>query len=121
MADQSGDILGPFSQGGHLYRKYVQPIEEIGPKDAVRDCALQIPIGCGHHPHVRRDRLRPANPVEFAFLDYPQEGNLRLSGQLADFVQEYRAAFRQFKSALAALHRSRESASLMAEKFGSNQ
>jgi len=67
------------------------------------------------------DRLRPANPVEFAFLDYPQEGNLRLSGQLADFVQEYRAAFRQFKAALAALHRSRESTSLMAEKFGSNQ
>src|SRR5258708_36630966 len=121
MADQFGDILGPFSQGRHLYRKYVQPIEQIRPKDAVRDCALEFPVGWGHHAPVGRDRLRPANAVEFAFLDYPQERNLRLSGQLADFVQKYRAAFRQFKAALAALHRSRESASLMAEKFGSNQ
>jgi len=83
---------------------------------------LQIPIGCSHHPHVRRDRLRPANPVEFAFLDYPQERNLRLSGAVRRFrPKNIVPPSAQFKAALAALHRSRESASLMAEKFGSNQ
>jgi hypothetical protein len=43
------------------------------------------------------------NAVEFPLLQYAQERNLRLRRQLANFIQEDGASFRQLKPAQAPL------------------
>ena len=45
-----------------------------------------------HEAHVHLQRLRAAEPLELALLQQPQQLHLHVRGDVADLVQEERAA-----------------------------
>ena len=49
-------------------------------------------MGRGQNPHVHRNRLRAADPLERHFLKHAQQLGLDLQVDVADFVEEQRAA-----------------------------
>jgi hypothetical protein len=48
----------------------------------------------GDQPHVRLQRLGAAQPLVLALLQHAQQLHLRREVDVADFVEEQRAAFR---------------------------
>ena len=62
-----------------------------------------------------------ADAFQFAFLQHAQQLGLERGGDLADLVEEYRAAFGLFEASLALRHRAGECAFLMAEQFAFQQ
>ena len=63
----------------------------------------------------------PPRRVILPLLDDPQQFELDVGAQVADFVQEDGAALGQFEAALLALHGPGEGAPFMAEKFALHQ
>ena len=82
---------------------------------------FQIAIRCCYYADIDFNGLRAADAFEFTFLQDPQECNLSVQRQLADFVEENGSSVRQFKSTDAALHRPGEGALFVAKEFGRNQ
>src|SRR5712664_1376569 len=118
---QQQNVVLPFAKRGNLDREYVQPVVEVRAKCPVCNGGLQIAISCRNYADIDLDRLRAADTFEFTFLQHPQECNLSVQRQLADFVQENGSSARQFKSTEPALHRPGERALFVAKEFGRNQ
>src|SRR5882762_5908779 len=78
-------------------------------------------MGRRDHPHVGADRLVAADPLELTLLQDPQERDLRLGWEIADFIEKNRAAFGEFEPPQALVYRSRERSPLVAEQFGCDQ
>ena len=49
---------------------------------------FQIAISCRYYADIDFNRLRAADAFEFTFLQHPQECNLSVQRQPADFVEE---------------------------------
>ena len=62
-----------------------------------------------------------AHPLEFPLLQYPQERDLRFHREIANFIQEERAAVSGFKPSHTPLQCAGESSFLVPEKLGSDQ
>ena len=92
MTDEFRDIVLPGPQRRHFDREDAQTIEEIETKPAVGDVLLQIPIGRSQHPDVHAPRRILADALELALLQDAQELRLQIRGNLADLVEEQRAA-----------------------------
>ena len=78
---------------------------------------FDVLVGRGNHAHIRANRLRAAEPLEFARLEHAQQLDLRREVDLADLVEEQRAAFGQLEAALLGRVRARERAFLVAEQL----
>jgi len=79
--------------------------------------------GCGssrHQPHVDRDRLGAADPLEAPGFDEPQQLHLDLGPDLADLVEKHRAAVRRLEPAFAPLRGAGERPALVPEQFASS-
>ena len=74
----------------------------------------------GDQAHVDRLRLAPAETHHLAFLERAQQAHLQPDLEVADLVQEERAAVRQLELARARLHSGRD-ASLDAEELALEQ
>ena len=61
-------------------------------KDAVRDHLREIAVGRGDDADVDSERLLSADPLERAVLEHAQQPHLRVERQLANLVEEQRAA-----------------------------
>ena len=59
-----------------------------GEMSRLRRASFQIAIGCRYYADIDFNGLRAADSLEFAFLQHPQECNLSVLRQLADFVEE---------------------------------
>src|SRR5581483_2637832 len=93
----------------------VEAEEEVLAEPSVRDLVLELAVGRRDDPHVRAVELGAADASELARLDDPEELDLRLRGELADLVEEERAAARDLDEAEPQLARAREGALLVAE------
>src|SRR4029077_2569109 len=102
MAHQRIDVFGALAQRRQCDRKDVQPEEEVFAEAAAGDVGAQVAIGSGEDARVRAQRLAPADTLEFPFLDDAQQLGLHLERQLADFVEQYRAALRDLETAAPA-------------------
>ena len=108
--------------GGHPDREHVQPIEEIGAKGALLNHLLEILIGRGDHSHVHRRRAAAAaQSLNLLLLQRSEQFGLQFQRQVADFVQEQRAAVCGLKSSDRLRHRAGECASLVTEQFAFEQ
>ncbi len=67
--------------------------------------------------HVDLERLRRAEPLELPALQHPQQLRLHLERQLADLVEEERAAVGDLEAAERALDGAGEGALLVAEQL----
>jgi hypothetical protein len=88
------------SAGGgdrHDVQAEVQVLAEL----ALLDLAAQILPGRRDHPQVDLLGLGAADPAQLALLEHPQELGLEIERQLAEFVEEHRAARGQLEGALA--------------------
>src|SRR5207247_510978 len=74
-------------------------------------------VGGGNDPYVHLDGAISSHPLQLAFLEDAKQFGLDGGGNLADFIQENRAAMRQFKAPLAFVQRSSESSFLVAKKL----
>src|SRR6202140_4526706 len=118
---QHQNVVLPFAKRGNLDRKYGQTIVEVRAKCPACNRGFQIAISCRYYADIDFNGLRAADAFEFTFLQHPQECNLSVQRQLANFVEENGSSVRQFKSTEAALHRPGERALFVAKEFGRNQ
>ncbi len=90
--------------GGSDDRKHVEPVSTDRRGSApLPPRALQVAVGRGDHAHVDAQAARTADALELALLQHAQQLRLRLGRQLADLVEEQRAAVGQLEAATALL------------------
>src|SRR5580658_7857609 len=118
---QRQNVVLPFAKRGNLNGEYVQPVVEVRAKCPICNGDFQIAIRCRYYADVDFNGLRAADAFEFTLLQHPQECDLSVQRQLADFVEENGSSVRQFKSTEAALQRPSERALFVAKEFGRNQ
>ena len=118
VVGQQRDVAMAFAQGRQEDGDDVQAEVKVGAELALGHRHFQIAVGGGDQTDVDLDGLGAADPFELAFLQDAQQLGLEIGGNLADFVQEKRAAIGQFETTLAVGHGAGESALFMAEQFG---
>ena len=99
MGDEGGYIGPAFCQRRDVYPDDCEPPIEIGTEATLRDRSFQIDIGGGNDPDIDRDGPAAAKPLYFACFKHAEQFDLHVSGQIADFIQEERAAICGFKLA----------------------
>ena len=87
-----------LAQRGQADRHDVEPVEEVLAERALRDELLQIAVRRRDEAHVDADRLDAADALELALLQRAEELHLHLDGDLADLVEEERAAVRELEA-----------------------
>src|SRR6202453_32782 len=111
------NILPSLAKWWYLNRKNIQPVKEILPELIVADHQRQIPMGRRDEANVNMNGLVASQPLEFLFLQRPQQLWLQLQTNVVNFIQEQRAAIGNFETA-AFLHQSAgERTLLMSEQF----
>ena len=95
--------------GGSASGDDVEPVEEVlrGTGRALT-VGLEVAVGRGDQPRTStRTGLRAADALELALLQHAQQLRLQLERQLADLVEEQRAAVGQLELALLRADRRR--------------
>jgi hypothetical protein len=98
MMHQSRDVLGPGPERGDRYGEYVEPEPEIFPEPAIFDHLLEVAVGCCDDPDIHRYHLGSAHALHFPVLQHPEQSDLGLGRQLADFVEKDGTAVGPFKT-----------------------
>src|SRR6185436_17184045 len=102
-------------------RKHRQPEIQILAVLPRRHGGLQVPVRRRHHAHVDVQRRRAADALERLLLERAQDLRLQRQRQIADFIEEQRAAVRELELPRLALRRAGEGALLVAEELGLEQ
>ena len=121
MLGQPRDVLAALAQGRVFDREHAEPIEEILAETSGFDLGCQVAVGRGQHAHVDLAGLGFADPLDFLLLQDAQQFRLHRQGQLADFIEEKRAAAREFEAPGLVALRSGERAARMAEELALEQ
>ena len=108
---------GRSRSGGIVDVEDPEAVEQVLAKVAALDGFAQVAVGGGDDPDVRLQEARPAEPLELALLQHPQELRLRGQAHLADLVEEQHAARRELHLTGLGLLRARERAALVAEQL----
>ena len=121
VSDQVGNVAEPLAQRRHLDRKHVQPEVEVFAERARRHRILEPAVGGRERPDV--DMLAPlgADALDLAALEHPQQLGLGLELQVADLVEEQRAAVGQLEAPDAPIGGAGERAALVAEHLALDQ
>ena len=98
-------------------RKHVQAVIEIHSEPLLGHQRGEVLIGCGHDAHIDATGMRAAQPFEFLLLQDPQQLRLQFERNIADLIQEQRAAVRRLETAHLLRHRAREGALFMTEEL----
>ena len=107
----------PLAERRELDREDVEPVVEVLAERLLADGLEQVAVGGGDDADVDLDRRRAADPLELALLEDAEQLGLGLRGQLADLVEEERAAVGQLEPAAAPGDRAGEGALLVAEQL----
>ena len=103
----SGMSPGRSRSGGTSSGDDGEAIVEILAKAPVGDGARQIAVGGGDDAHVDLALLIAAERPHAPLLQHAQQARLQIERQVADLVEEQRAAVRLFEEAVARLRRRR--------------
>src|SRR3712207_1532347 len=114
---EQGHVLAPLAQRRHLEGDDVETVVQVLPECALAHGLFQIPVRRRDDSHVHAYRARAADALERSLLQDAQELRLKHGRQLADFVEEERAAVRDFELALLLRERARERAALVPEQL----
>ena len=98
---QQHDVRLPLAQRRREDREDREPVVQVGPERALLDEVLERPMGGGDQPDVDLDRRGAAEPLDFPLLQDAQQLHLRRGTELADLVEEERAAVGQLEAALS--------------------
>ena len=89
---QVRDLLAALAQRRHVDADDAQPVVQILAELAFGDALLEVGVGGGEHPHVDALRPRLADRHDLVLLEEAQQLRLDVERQVADFVEEQRAA-----------------------------
>src|SRR4029079_12299142 len=95
-------------------REHVEPVVQLLAELAVLDPLLEVEDGRADQPDIDLDGLRPPDALELALLQRAQELDLDLDRQVADLVEEQRAAVGELEPPRPPRHRAGEAALLVA-------
>jgi hypothetical protein len=90
-------VVAAFAQRRQRDCADLEPVVEVLAKLARAYHRGEIAMGRGHQPHVDPARRRLAEPADFSLLQDAQEIALRYRRQVADLVEEDRAAMRRLE------------------------
>ena len=92
MQRQRGNVVDTLAQRRDRHRKDIQAIVEIGSERSVFDHLHEIAVRRRDDPHVHLLGSRAAEALELALLQDAQQLGLHFRRDVADLVQEQRAA-----------------------------
>ena len=116
MLHQDRQRVPAFAQRRQRDGGDVEAEIQILPEALLRDRRLQIHIGGGDHAHIHLGRGAGAESGHLALLQHAQQLDLQSQGQVADFIQQQRAAASRLEPAAPlGTHRTRKGALFMAE------
>ena len=118
---ERADVARPIAQRRDDDRKHRQAVVEILAERLRLDHRRQIAVRGRDDPDLDVHRPLAADPDDLAVLDHAQQPDLGGERQLADFVEEQRAAVRLLEPALAARGRAGEGALLVPEQLRVDQ
>ena len=121
MPRQDEDVVAALAQRRNLDREHRQPEEQVLAELPLGHPLLEVAVGRGDDADVDVQRLGAADPLETPLLERAQDLRLQRQRQLADLVEEQRAAMRQLEPAGLARRRAGERALLVAEQLGLEQ
>ena len=117
VPDEERDVLAALAQRRDLDREHLEAVVEVGAQAPLGDGGLEVAVGGGDDAHVRLDRVRRAEALERPFLEDAQEPPLDVAREVADLVEEDRAAARDLEAPEPPLERAGEGAALVAEEL----
>ena len=97
---QPRDVFEAFLQRRQLDRIHAQAVVQVGAERALGDRGLEVAMRRRNHADIDRLRARRPDALELAFLQHAQELHLDVRRQIADLVQEDRAAVGQLEAPL---------------------
>src|SRR5439155_894805 len=117
VVGQERDVLAPLPEGWQLDRDRVDPVVQVLAELARPHRLGEVAVGRRHEPDVHATRSRRAHAKEGAGLEGAQELHLAVRRQLADLVEQERAAVCQLHEPGLGAHRAGERALLVAEEL----
>ncbi len=114
----SGMSPGRSRSDGRWIGKDREPEVEVGPESACVHLAPEIAVGGGDEPDVHRDVAVGAHAPDLPRLEHPEQLGLQVCRELADLVQEDRAAVRLLEDAQPPFGGAGERPLLVAEELG---
>ena len=110
------------AQGWHRNFHNVQPVKKVLPEFSLAYELFEILVRRGDEPHIHANLLVAAHPLERTLLaEHAQQFHLRVRVDLADLVEEQRAAVRLLEAPDSPLDRARERPALVAEQLALEQ
>src|SRR4029453_1575892 len=94
----------------------VDAVEEILAESPVPHRLLEIDVRGDNEPEVRANRLGPPDALDLAFLNRAQQLGLQVEPEIADFVEEERAARGELELSELLLQGAGERPALVPEK-----
>src|SRR5437870_1394883 len=85
------NVADAFAKRRQLNVEDLQPVKEILAKRPPFHGLAQIAIAGGDHAHIGLLHARPAEALEFPFLEEPQKLRLRHQAHLAHFIEKEHA------------------------------
>src|SRR5688500_17586530 len=92
VIDDGGNLRASFAQGRHPQPNDIQPIIKVLAKTALRNHLFEVGIRSGDDPDVDLDWPLFAKWLNLTFLQKAQQLWLHVEWQIADLIQEQRAA-----------------------------
>src|ERR1700722_754463 len=121
MLGQRHNILGTLAQRWHTELQLAQAMEKILAEAAIAHGAFEILVGGGDDAYVDFYLAMSAETVEGLTVEHAQQLDLRLQLQFADFVEEQRAAVREFEQAGLGRVGAAEGSFFVSEEFALHQ
>ena len=118
---EQGHVFGVLAQGRNRNGHDLQTIPKVFAELPRRDDLLKLLVCRRDDADVDADEFCAANHAEGAVFQHAQKVALSLGGEIADLVQEKRAAIGQLKAPRLVRDRAREGAFDVAEQFGFEQ
>ena len=115
--NQERDILPSLAKWWYLNRKNIEPVKQIFPELMAADHQRQIPMRRRDKANVNMNGLVASQPLELLFLQRAQQLWLQFQTNVANFIQEQRAAIGNFKAAAFLQQSASERTLLMSEQF----
>src|SRR5579864_3236394 len=94
------DVFAAFPQCRQANFDDIQAVIQILAESSLLDFPQQILIGGCDHAHLDFDFLTSSHTIESSLLQDPQQIRLKLGRDVANLIEENRAAVRQFKLSL---------------------
>src|SRR5687768_6772011 len=99
VLDEERHVFGAIAQRRKREHHDREAVVEIEPERARVDLRAQIAVRRGDHAHVDVDLLASAYAAEATALENTEQRGLELGSELADLVEEQRAAVRALERA----------------------